>query len=104
MRNTSATKSDADVKLGVPTSSRTSPAARRVCECEGSGALSGIRGRHGGRAGGDDRRRACDAEGVVGDLPSHPICGYSCVSGRDLGLASRGRSRMVGRRVKTNGR
>src|SRR5918995_136788 len=63
----------------------------------------GVRGRHGERAGGEDRRRACDAEGVVGDLPSHPICGYDCVSGRDLELASRGRSCMVGRRVKTNG-
>src|SRR5215208_7407989 len=31
MGSTSATKSDAGVKLVVPTSSRTSPAARRVC-------------------------------------------------------------------------
>ena len=74
-----------------------------VYRSKGSGALSGVRGRHGGRAGGEDRLRARDAEGVVEDLPSHPICGYSGVSGRDLELASRERSRMVGRRVKTNG-
>ena len=79
MRNASATKSDADVKLGVPTSSRTSPAARQVCECEGSAALFGIRERHGERAGGEDRRGACDAEGIVGDVPFSPIFGYGCV-------------------------
>lgn len=77
------------------------PAAPRPLGQLRGGGLAEARGL--GRAGGEDRLRARDAEGVVEDLPSHPICGYSCVSGRDLELASRGRSRMVGRRVKTNG-